>query len=276
MTFSTIMAHLELGRSNERLVNLTAELAKRLATDVIGVAACQPIQILYGEVYVAGDLIQMDRDEIDRETKVAEAEFRAALAGHAQTLDWRTAVTCLPLAGYICDQARAAELIITSPDRGGRPFESNRRASIGDLVMQAGRPVLIAPATATTLDLEHVLIAWKDTRETRRAVADALPLLEQAGQVSVVEVAEHTDLEDAEARVADVADWLKRNGIGAQGLAIAAAGDVAVQLDTLARERDVGLMVAGAYGHTRLREWAFGGVTQQALMHPRRCTLVSH
>lgn len=276
MTCSTIMAHLELGRSNAALLKATAGLAKALGANVIGVAACQPVQILYGEVYVAGELMQLDRDEDEREMREAEAEFRTALAGAAGRLDWRSSVTCFPLSEHIAREARAADLIVTSPDRGGVAFELTRRTSIADLVLSAGRPVIILPAGAQSIDLAHVLVAWKDTRETRRTALDALPLLARAGKVSVVEIAEDVDLPDAEARVRDVGEWLLGHGVKAEARAVKADGPAAAQLGSIADEIGAGLIVAGAYGHTRFREWVLGGVTRELLMQPKRCAFVSH
>jgi nucleotide-binding universal stress UspA family protein len=276
MSYATLMAHVELGLANDHLLRVTASLARRLNAGVLGVAAAQPIQIPYGEVYSAGDLLRIDRDEIAREVAEAEMRFRAALRCEVPAVDWRSAVTFGPLADYLCSEARGADLIITRPDRGGLTFDGARRTGIGDLVMRAGRPVLVVPEETAPLTLTHAMIAWKDTRESRRAVADALPLLECAGEVSVVEIAHKIDLPDAEARVKDVADWLKGHGVGAQAEAIEAHGDAAQQLDGHAERKGADLMVAGAYGHARLREWVFGGVTSELLMHPRRCTLLSH
>ncbi|HEY1448711.1 MAG TPA: universal stress protein [Caulobacteraceae bacterium] len=276
MSFSTLMAHMELDLPNDDLLSLTAGLADEFEASVIGVGASQPIQVMQGEVYVAADLVQLDRDQIEREAHEAEAQFRTALASAASRLTWRATVTCLPLSDYIADQARAADLIITAPNRGGVPFESSRRTDIGDLVMRAGRPVLIVPARVDRLDLASVLIGWKDTRESRRAVADAMPLLKKAATVGVVEVADKIDIEHAQSHVRDVAAWLSTHGVSAEPLAVQAQGDVTEQLEQIAKDRGVGLVVAGAYGHSRLREWVFGGVTREVLMHPRRCTLVSH
>ena len=78
MTISTLMAHVEVGRPNAHLLEATARLAEWFDAHVIGVAACQPMQLLYGEVYAASELVQLDRDEIERETKVCEMN-RAAL-----------------------------------------------------------------------------------------------------------------------------------------------------------------------------------------------------
>ncbi|HEV7156722.1 MAG TPA: universal stress protein [Caulobacteraceae bacterium] len=275
MTYSTLMAHIELNLANERLLGVTAALAERFHCKVIGIAASQPMQLLYGEVQIAGELVQLDRDEIEREITVAEEAFRTALLGKATSLDWRSTVTGFPLADYICHEARAADLIITSPDRGGVPFESTRRTDIGDLVLRCGRPVLIVPHAVTTLDAARVLVAWRETPEARRAIADAMPFLEQAKQVTVVEIAGASELADAEARTADVAAWLRGHGVVAEHAAIPAQGDIAHQLESIATQRNADLMVAGAYGHARLREWVFGGVTNDLLLRPRRCTLLS-
>jgi hypothetical protein len=119
MSYSTLMAHIELGLANDHLLSVTAGLAERFQAGVIGVAASQPIQVLQGEMYVAADLVQLDRDEIEREIKEAEVRFRAALSGKVERLDWRAAVTFLPLADYICHQARVADLIVRLNPAGG-------------------------------------------------------------------------------------------------------------------------------------------------------------
>ncbi len=64
--------------------------------------------------------------------------------------------------------------------------------------------------------------------------------------------------------------------MSAETLAAASAGDDAAQLNALAQERDAGVVVAGAYGHSRLHEWALGGVTRDLLLRTERCSLLSH
>jgi|SRR5476651_1200005 nucleotide-binding universal stress UspA family protein len=147
---------------------------------------------------------------------------------------------------------------------------------MGALVLQAGRPVLIVPGTIDKLVLGHVIVAWKDTRETRRAALDALPLLKMAARVTVVEVAAEGDLESARLHLEDVVVWLKRHDIAAALLVSASNGDDTGRLNAIAQEQNVDLIVAGAYGHSRLRELVLGGVTHDLLLCPGRCVLVSH
>ena len=278
MTYATLMVHLELGTPNTRLLQITGELARRFKASVIGIAARQPLQLVYGDGYVAGDFYERDEINLAKELQAAEAEFRAALHHSAHTIEWRSARTYAVLADYLVAEARSADLIVTGVAHGDL-FDSSRSVNTGDLIMQAGRPVLTVPSASTAghhLQLSHVLVAWKDTREARRAIADALPLLRQAEAVSVVEIADETELATAHKRVADVVHWLKRHHINAHGNAHVSDGNDAAALHALSQDAGADLIVAGAYGHSRLREWVLGGVTRDLLLSANRCSFVSH
>ena len=276
MGYKTLMVHLELGRPNAGLLAITSDLAQRLKAAVIGIAGCQPIQLMYNETYVAGDILAEDRKLIEKQIQDAEREFREALAGKVPALDWRSTVTYGPLAEYVARQARAADLLITGPDIGGSVFDHSRRVGIADLVMEAGRPVLIVPKGRDELHLQNVIVGWKGTRESRRAIADALPLLKLAHHVTVLQIAPDAEMSSAKDHVADVVKWLASHGINAKAEAIAAMGPDSDRLSDIVRERSTGLLVAGAYGHSRLREWVLGGVTGDFLMNPDRPVLISH
>jgi nucleotide-binding universal stress UspA family protein len=276
MAFRTIMVHLELGRSNNGLLEIAGNLAQRCNASLIGIAGCQPVTIPYNETYISGDIIVEDRKEIERQIKETERQFRAAMQGRTGSVEWRSIITFDPLAEYIAHEARAADLVITGPDIGGKFFDSTRRVGIADLVMQAGRPVFIVPHNRQEINLNHIVVGWKGTRESRRAIADALPLMKLAGKVSVVQIAAEQDLPSAKDDLADVLNWLKRHDIIAKAEAVAADGEDSLRFADLARERQADLVVAGAYGHSRMREWALGGVTLDFLLNPDRCVLVSH
>ncbi len=129
--------------------------------------------------------------------------------------------------------------------------------------------------------LDQIMLAWKETPKARRAALDALPLLQRAVHVTVVEISAEKDLPLARQRLADVSCWLTRHGIIAETLAAAALHDNAFrdddgkQLEPVARKLGAILIVAGAHGHSRLRESAFGSVTG-TLIHGDRCALLSH
>lgn len=81
---------------------------------------------------------------------------------------------------------------------------------------------------------------------------------------------------DARARTEDVADWLARHSVVASARVAAAANDDATELEHVAKELDAGLLIDGAYGHTRVREWVLGGVTRDLMLRPARCSFLSH
>jgi nucleotide-binding universal stress UspA family protein len=274
MTYSTLMVHLELGRSNAVLLDVAVDFAKRFRSAVIGVTGCQPMQAYYAEGY-SGDIAEQEQKGIEDEIKAAEAEFRSALSSRVDHVEWRSTAAYAPVLDFLAHEARAADLVLTGVARGDM-FDSSRAVNTGDLVMKVGRPVLIVPVAARESRLDQVLVGWKDTRESRRAIADALPLLKLAARVTLGAVAVEEDLGAARAQLADVAHWLGRHGVTANQVASPSAGDDADALWALAQDLGADLIVAGAYGHSRLREWVLGGVTKNLLLSEDRYSLVSH
>ena len=149
---------------------------------------------------------------------------------------------------FVARNARAADLIIAGGQAGRA--DTTRQIDPGDLALRAGRPVLVVPSDTEFLKLACVVVAWKDTREARRAVVDALPLLHIAREVLVVELlAPDEDQAAAKSRVDDVAHWLERRGISASSIATKALIGVTDRLTILAQDEGAGVIVAGAYGH---------------------------
>jgi nucleotide-binding universal stress UspA family protein len=277
MAYPTLMVRLQLGQSNAAPLKAAAALAMRVKADVIGIAVCQPMPVAYASGYWLGGEVEDCRVELEAETKAAEAEFRAALQHCGGDLSWRSMITVGPLADYVAQEMRSADLLITGVAPPIAVLDTSRQVSIGEIVMQSGRPTLVVPdGEAGGTRLARAVIGWKDTRETRRAVADAVPLLRRAEQVSVVEIAAAADLEAARARVSDVGRWLARHGIRAVSLVELSTGQDEAALEDIAEREKADLIVAGAYGHSRLREWALGGMTRRLILHPTRCSFLSH
>jgi len=276
MTYKILMVHLELDGRNSGLLNIAADLAGKFDAGVIGIAACQPFQMLLDEGLTAGEVTVADHTEICREITAVEAEFRQALTGRVKILEWRSGITYAPLSSYIAGEARAADIILTRPDRGASILDNTRRVKIGDLALEAGRPVLIVPHGVSTLALNNAFVAWKDSREPRRAVADALPLLRLARNVTVLEAAGKSAQSEAHRRVVDVARWLESHDITAEPVTSTLRGSDAADLYSEMIVRGCDFLVAGAYGHSRMGEFVFGGVTHDMLLDPQYCVLISH
>ena len=276
MTYSTLLVTMNIDDRDGVVLQVTADLAGRLNSTVIGIAACNPMEIVYADGYGTGNLIEQDRAQKASAIKAAEAQFRAVLGAHVPDLQWRSSFNYAQIADTIAENARVADLVLVGPAPRGAFLDTQTHIDVGALVIQLGRPALIVPHDTGALALQHVMIAWKDTRETRRAVVDALPLLRLADRVTVAQVAASEDVTEARTRLSDVVAWLGRNGLAADLVVAPAKGDDMAGLDNLMDEHGVTFLVAGAYGHNRLREWALGGVTRQLLTRPSRCTLLSH
>ncbi len=276
MTYSTLMVHLDVGSSNAGRLRVAVDLADRYQASVVGIAGCQPMQVVYADGYVSGELIEDDVKAKEKEIAAAEEEFRGAFQKRSNALEWRSAVTIDPLSDFIACEARSADFVITGVDHNKSAFDASRHVELGDLVMRIGRPVLVVPEAVGKIGFDRVLVGWKDTRETRRAVADALPLLRKATFVSVVEIAPDNERDQARRHLDQVVEWLKRHGVAAQSLVGASLGRDSRHLAEIGREQKIDLMVAGAYGHNRVREWMLGGVTHDLLTRPESCAFVSH
>ncbi len=275
LSLSTLMACLRVGRSNAELLAVAADVGKRFGSQIVGIAARQAST--HGYVRGAGPFEPNDYDtrRFTEQAAAAEREFRAALSGFG-AIDWRMQMTFGPAYEYVADEARCADLVIASVDAHERTLFPSGQADVGDLLMRLGRPIMTAPNGASGFGFRQALACFKEVREARRALADALPVLRAMKRVNVVEIVESGTTEGAERRLADIKAWLARHGVAATCEAIRAQGAAAQHLAALARDLDADLIVAGAFGHSRLREWAFGGVTRDLLLRSDRCVLSSH
>lgn len=104
----------------------------------------------------------------------------------------------------------------------------------------------------------------------------ALALLKKAEQVTVCEVAPEDNLAAVRSHLAEVVGWLQRNDIPAAPVAMLSTGDDATSLNIAANDRNVSIIVAGAYEHRKIRERILGGITENLLRDSRRCLFLSH
>jgi nucleotide-binding universal stress UspA family protein len=271
----TLMVNLCLGRPNTHVLDATVYIAAKFDAGIIGFAACRPIQTVCHDFAIPAVLFDEDRKEIARHVKAGELEFRHAVAQLKGDTEWRAHTTVLPLADYLARQARNADLVVVGTEPGDGQCDTTRRPDICDFVMSVGRPVLLVPAAASMNGLDRVVVAWKDTREARRAVVDALPFLKIATKITIVELADDEELPEARSGVAEVVSWLGHHDIRADTKVMLPSRANATQLDAIAGELEADLIVAGAYGYARQGQWMLGGVTTQ-LLAGDRCAIVAH
>lgn len=269
---ATILAAVDLGEGAATRLELAFDLADRLGASVIGVAACRADLPFYfdGAIGMADTIANLERREAVQHIGEAEALFRRA-AGGRTNIEWRATATA-PLK-FFAEQVRAADLVVVGGTGGAEAPLLPMELDPGDEVMVAGRPLLVVPPGIARLACRSAVIAWKDTREARRAVSDALPLLKLAADVCVLAVGSAPD----EAGANDVAAHLKRHGVAARVmLRPSPTHGPGQEILDVAKQWNADLIVAGAYGHSRLREWALGGVTRDLLLKSPVCCLISH
>lgn len=258
MSYKTILVNLAVDSDPTSMVKLATELAERFDAHLIGLAAADvPPLVSTGEGLVyEGEVMEAQRTEIEK--RLAEmSEIFWKLVPASLSSEWSQ---------YICGPtralgrvARSADLIVTAAG-GENVF---RDVDIASLALGAGRPVLAVADNSEHLLGQIVLVAWKDGREARRALSDSLPLLAKASEVVIVTI-EPESGEEVRNSLADVAAFLEQHGIMARAEVIAGDAD-GNKLVEFAHSIRADVIVSGAYGHSRLREWAFGGVTRSLI-----------
>jgi nucleotide-binding universal stress UspA family protein len=215
-----------------------------------------------------------------RDEAAASAErFRARLAH--QAIAWDVRLNDVRLADpprAMARQARYSDLVVVAAPQPGADDGAIARAYFSALLFESGRPVLAVPHGHDAGPLHRVVVAWKPTRESTRALHDALPLLAKATSIDVVVVdPEVGDAGHGEDPGVDIATHLARHDLRVEVRSVPRAGrTVAAALLAHAAEAGAQLLVAGGYGHSRLREWALGGTTRELLHALHLPVLFSH
>lgn len=262
MAYRTILVNIDIDGPVAPVVNTAIGIARSHDAKLIAICAADAPMPMGGPD-AAGIMVdawlQM-RAFIEERFKEVRAEFERLTAGSIKA-EWRHQLTSPTYA--VVEAARAADLVVMAAVEGAATGNAYRVADPAGVVLRAGRPLLVAAGKAEHQKAESAVVAWKDAREARRAVADAIPFLASAEQVSVVTVASEID-EQVSGSMDDVVAFLAGHGIAAEPELIASDDESAALFEFIERSGAT-LVVSGAYGHSRLREWAFGGVTRSLL-----------
>ncbi|MGN6465410.1 MAG: universal stress protein [Rhizobiaceae bacterium] len=260
MTYNTIMVQFDIDAPIAPRLDFAWDIARRYEAGLIGFAAAEPFLLMPGEMDggATGEAMRLQIEEIEDRLKALKSEFET-LTRDSNRASWRGMLG--NPTRFLALNARAADLIVTGTD-GDEARSRLRTVDPGELILSAGRPILFASKDQRPMTAESILVAWKDTRESRRAVVDAMPFLVAARHVLVATIVED-DRVAARDSVADVVRFLMKHGVKARSEVLDADKmDASEALLTAANQTGADLVVAGGYGHSRLREWAFGGVTR--------------
>jgi nucleotide-binding universal stress UspA family protein len=233
-----------------------------------------PSQHLLGKAFVA-DLIASERKKSSDAAAELSAVFEAS-AKEAGVFQESLSEACFTsdAPDLLVREARLRDLTIVP----ATIEDHNYRWYAESILFGSGRPMLVLPRRVRTseLALDTVVIAWDGSRSASRAVADSLPVLERAREVRVLTVLNEKEL-SSESPAAELSNYLERRGIVATPDCIDAAGRwIGDILGSYLSSRQTDLLVMGAYGHSRLREFILGGATRSMLSNPSLPILLSH
>jgi len=210
-------------------------------------------------------MIEVHRAQLERIEADHRAQFEDVVRRHGirSESEWRS----LPyLSSEVGVHAYYADMVVIA-----RPESASQTAGppglAESLVLSSGRPIIVFPPRGTASKVRRILVAWNAKRESIRAVADALPLLAKAEAVEVL-VVDHQRHPTGHGQEpgADIARHLARHGAQVEVRRLSSGGkDVGSLLLSQAAGFGADLLVMGAYGHSHLREWMFGGVTRTVL-----------
>lgn len=274
MSYKTILVHLQLGYPHSGMMHYACNLAERLDASLSAVAARHSVESVIVNGYASDESVAEELNKIQKDLAPAEHSSEGELRLHVPSIKLQRLGDPLSITQFVAEEARGADLILTNSDPS-LLFEGRNELRLGNLLMLAGRPLLIAPALPLPLRFQHALIAWDDSRGCRRAVIDALCLLQKYADVTVVQLTERNDEAMIKAQLDDVVTWLRTHRINAKCLVMHDSGDF-TQLSQVAEDHACDVIVAGAYGHSRRHELCFGGVTRSLLAQRSVSIMLAH
>jgi nucleotide-binding universal stress UspA family protein len=257
-------------------VTIAASLDARLSAIACSVKLRTPGS-LFADVLI--DIPAMTAAEFKKSTDAAErllSAFRSSAEKHDVFLRAiAESGSAADVPDIIVDYARLHDLTIV-PVPSGQLIDPWYAEAV---IFGSGRPVMVIPQlrqTARPFSLGTAVVAWDFSRPAARAVADALPILKRMKRVHVLTVTNEKEIATRQSAAA-LAAHLARHGIEVVLDSMDAGGrKIGTLIEAHIRACDADLLVMGAYGHSRMRQFILGGATRSMLQQPPVPVLLSH
>lgn len=270
----SILLHIDDDDCFEARLQVAMDIAR--ATD--GHITC--LQAVSFEVFAPGDFygsaMAAAMPRIREAAEQLREKVEADLSNEDVSWEWRF---LYGMAEHkLLEQSALHDIIIIGPHDVGEHGSKRPSMMAGELALDAPIPVLVVPGKANRLDVRApALVAWNGSSEASVALRNATPLLQLAGKVFIASVGEDKDTDRYVFPASEAAKYLARYGVDAELVDIPSQpGKISDILFQAAEMRDCGLMVMGAYGHSRLAEMLLGGVTRRTLSDPKLPVLLAH
>ncbi|EJL76429.1 universal stress protein UspA-like protein [Variovorax sp. CF313] len=272
-TPKSILLHLDGSARTVERIKLARQLAETFDAEVTARPCTLSALMRYPYAIEAAAEAVAIMQEIDKDARDRmHATFIEHSAG-SQRLHWAEPESDGPW-GF-ARRALYADLMILGQGDRNDPMDGELPGDfLPSVLVQSGRPALVLPYAGPVGSIgRNVLVAWKETPESARAVTAALPWLRKAARVHVVAYGE-----DAEASLQRLQDYLRTQGV--QNITLHPGGDndddVGNKLLSFAADLSSDMLVMGCYGHSRAREWVMGGATLSMLQWMTLPVLMSH
>ena len=280
MSYKTILVYLPEPAKLDRLLDVAAPLARQNEAHLIGLHVIPRVPVMYAvpAAQIPPDILMQQEEMLAGEAEKMKADFDARCEKAGIAGEWRcNKIHHADMEAEIVSQALCADLLVMAQsEEGAFGLSDDMPARV---VVDTGRPTLIVPRVGNFETVgKHIVIAWNGTREAARAAFDALPLMRMADKVRVLAIdPKCREGYDSIALGDEMALCLARHGVKAEAT-VAHSGNIPVSAELLNRLAEDGcdLLVMGGYGHSRLRETLFGGVTKDLLEHMTAPVLMSH
>ena len=273
-----IVVNLSVGEGVHPAGDYAVSVASALDAHIAGIAFVYDLNVSMssGTALIPVDVLDAVRRDHEVAAKAAIDRFAKAASRAGVLAEPLTRSASFADAGDQFSRiARRFDLAIVGQ---AKPEPSAVEEKIAESALfDSGRPVIFVPyVQKAPLKLDHIMVCWDGSRPATRAIADAMPLLERAGTVEVVIVANERGKQE-EIEGADMGQHLARHGLNVEVQRITRGDlDVADALLSHAADADVDFIVMGGYGHSRLREFVLGGVTRSILRSMVVPVLMSH
>lgn len=281
MPLKDILVHLDATAQSAGRLDLAIDLARRHDAHLTALHVIDIGMPLIGLADGGGGagmaaLFEQLRDTGLAEAARIEADYRERMRRESMQGEWRQAEGMVP--ELVTQHTRYADLVIVGQDDPDGP-STGTVGLAGDILFGAGRPVLVVPyAGRFKVTGRRVLIGWNASREAARAVNDALPLIAKSDAACVLAANPRQGIDGhGEEPGADIAVHLARHGatVTVEHRLAPDVPDADLVLNH-ASDMAADLIVIGAYGHSRLREFVLGGVTRTILQQMTVPVLMSH
>ncbi|MCO4891310.1 universal stress protein [Cupriavidus sp. WGtm5] len=286
MNFKTILVDLSDGPTCKARVECAAQLAASFSGTVVGLTATgTQLEPFRGAGEDAGRYAVLARDHVQRLAARHHEALREWVGRVAPGMPTRHVVVAAEAGWALATHGRCADLILPGPPSVHTDVPVGLPGVAEYVMLQAGRPILLLPGLATPPLEGRVAIAWNGSRAAARAVADAMPWLARAAVVSVLVVAsagvsraarggDSHESDTSRASGKRLAAWLASHGVDAD--LHVEQGEPDVLLPRLVAGLQADVLVAGGYGHSRLRELVLGGSTRSLLRQSAFPVFMSH